>query len=109
MAAYQFSAGTTIAFDPASDVLQFDAAASGLDFLQVGEDLRVYQGAGYTVLANVALASLQDANFSFSSGVAHFDFAGNDSLSGTSEGDYLNASNGGTDEVAASGGDDRII
>ena len=70
MATINYSAGTTSAFNTASDVLAFPSGydAAGLTFAQVDGDLRVGHGGGFMTLTGVLYANLSSSNITFANG-----------------------------------------
>src|SRR5690349_20405958 len=95
--------GTTIAFDPAVDVLNFadiwDMAAQ-LRFEVLGADLKIWMGNAFVILADTTYGELGTGDLTFARGTV---FAagsnGVDTLRGTTGADFLDGR----------GGDDLLI
>ncbi|PZU10861.1 calcium-binding protein [Sphingomonas sp.] len=111
MATYDFaslasSAGTPIAFDPATDILSFSSAyaPANLRIEQVGGDVIIRNG--YAVrLTSVSFSALSDLNFLFGGlHLVRLGSAGNDTLDNSAVGrSYYDLRLGGSDTVVGSG------
>src|SRR5262245_30290805 len=103
--------GTTIAFNPLTDSLQFPSgSAASLQFSQLGADALVSLNGSQVRLVGVSVSNLIDANFSFVDGsVVRMGTPGNDSLAGAAGADYFDISEGGTDSVSGGNGNDTIF
>ena len=112
MASTDFTAGASIAFDPAADQLNFPGGnASQLRLTQAGANLQVALGVQQMTLLGVALDQLTSASFTFADGRFLAGTAGHDDLTGdTVDGsanpvgtaDFFALTGGGSD--TASGG-----
>ncbi|MFO1151156.1 MAG: hypothetical protein U1E62_22495 [Alsobacter sp.] len=113
MATYNFAdvVGSTIAFDPTLDILNFAAGSANRLLLSPdGLDIVVSLDGQGVRLANVAFVQLLSSNFAFASGdIVSLGTAGNDSLTGSGGNDFIDIHLGGVDSVAAGDGDDRIV
>ncbi|HSW13801.1 MAG TPA: hypothetical protein VLI06_13230 [Solimonas sp.] len=119
MATFNFSsvAGTSIAFNVASDLLVFSTAvvdpvlggsAAQLQFVVSGANLLVSLGGTAVTLQSVSLANLTSSNLTFNDGSLFLPgTAGSDTLTGGSGNDYLGGA--GSDSMAGSGGNDAYI
>jgi Ca2+-binding RTX toxin-like protein len=117
MTTYTFATGTSVSFNPATDVLNFSStsvSAADLQFQQSGTSLQVGINNQFITLLNVSLATLLSSNLSFASGSVYRNgSAGNDTLAGgtgvSSYNDYFDISKGGNDSVVAGNGNDLIL
>lgn len=114
MADFDFAAnvGTTIAFNPATDRLLFSGSltAAGLLLTQAGADARIEIAGQSVLLATVDVTSLTGTHFEFADGsLVRIGTAGDDTLIGSAEDDYVDVSGGGTDQVSAGDGADKIV
>lgn len=103
MATYSFTAvlGTTLAFNPATDVLSFAGNASGFRLTQSGNDLIVTAVTGGSVtLTNMQLAQVTTTNFSLAD---TSDIIVGDNTTGTTNDALSQSSGGALDLVAANG------
>lgn len=106
------NAGTTVAFNPAFDMLTFGSSysAAQLRLEQDGADMIVWIGSAWVRLASVSFSSLTSwGDFSFANLTAvRLDTTGNDTLVNGSGDDYFDIRKGGSDTVTADWGDDYI-
>ena len=109
---FQTSIGSSIAFNPAADVLQFTLnSAAAMSLAQSGPNVLVSTGLTSTVtLLNVTISQLLSSNFSFADGsVARIGTSGADNITSSAFYDYIDIRSGGSDVVSALGGNDVIL
>jgi Ca2+-binding RTX toxin-like protein len=112
MTTYSFETtkGTTIAFNAASDVLDFSAGvAATLRFEAVGADLKVWMGTDFVILAATTYADLLTGDLTFQGGSLFLaGGAGNDTLMGAGGADFLDG-RGGVNALNGGMGNDTYV
>jgi len=115
MTIYQYDdvAGTSISFNPATDQLAFSSgiSAAGLFITSAGTDVAVSDNVqGFVVLLGTSYSQLVTDSFVFADGSKFLiGTAGNNTLTGSAQADYFDASTGGSDVLSGQDGDDQFI
>jgi Ca2+-binding RTX toxin-like protein len=113
MTTYQFAdvQGTTIAFDPAVDVLNFGTgSAAQLRFVVTGSDLQVQMGAQWVTLAATTYGALGTGDLTFADGSLFLvGTAGGDALAGSAGADFLDGRGGADTLTGGAGGDIYVV